>query len=44
MANGATGVSYVDKQGIQVYLYTEVRSAQQYSTDIVCQLNFLNQK
>jgi hypothetical protein len=42
VANGATGVSCVNKQGMQVYRYTEVCSAQQYSTDTVCQVNFPN--
>jgi hypothetical protein len=42
VANGATGVSCVDKQGMQVYHYTEVCSARQYSTDTVCQVNVLN--
>jgi hypothetical protein len=42
VANGATGVRCINKQGMQVYHYTEVCSAQQYSTDTVCQVNFPN--
>jgi hypothetical protein len=42
VATGATRVSGINKQGMQVYPYTEVRSTQQYSTDTVCQINSLN--
>ncbi|KAK2351901.1 hypothetical protein QL285_096914 [Trifolium repens] len=37
VANGATGVSCVYNQGMQVYPYTELCSTQQYSTDTECQ-------
>ncbi|KAK2382319.1 hypothetical protein QL285_069864 [Trifolium repens] len=42
VANGATGVSYVCKQGMQVYSCTELCSTQQYPTDTVCQVNSLD--